>query len=158
MDEFDETRIRDSRLCRLYGYWLERHVGDRPPGRADLDPLEFPYAVGFVTLVDVEHDPLRFRFRLVASPVTQHLGYELTGRLLDEVPEPAMRRYLDESYRRLVAARRPLHECGERVLDGRVWRHESLLLPCCRPDGLVNMIISGRVTEDPQSLGGTGRS
>ena len=152
MREFDGTQIHDSRLRRLYDYWRERHVGDRPPGRAELDPLDFPYAVGFVTLIDVGHDPLRFRFRLVASPVTEHLGYELTGRYVDEVPEPAMRAYLDESYRRLVAERRPLHERGERVLDRRVWRHESMLLPCCGPDGAINMIISARVTETPQSL------
>ncbi|MEQ8817882.1 MAG: PAS domain-containing protein [Thalassobaculum sp.] len=154
MRELDGAGIRDSRLRRLYDYWRERHVGDRPPGRAELDPLDFPYAVGFVTLIDVAHDPLRFRFRLVASPVTEHLGYELTGRSVDEVPEPAMRAYLDESYRRLVAERRPLYESGERVLDHRIWRHESMLLPCCGPDGAINMIISARVTETPQSLAG----
>src|SRR3546814_7692417 len=54
--------------------------------------LDFRYAIGLVTLVDVERDPLRFRFRLAASPVTRHLGYELTGRYLDEVPERDMRR------------------------------------------------------------------
>lgn len=152
MRELADTEVRDSRLQRLYAYWRERHVGTRPPGRADLDPLDFPYAVGFVTLVDVEHEPLRFRFRLVASPVTRHLGYELTGKYLDEVPEPAMRGYLEESYRRVVAACGALHERGERVLDRRIWRHESMLLPCCDTDGSVNMIISARVTETPRSL------
>ncbi len=152
MRELAEAGIRDPRLQRLYAYWRERHVGTRPPSRADLDPLDFRYAVGFVTLVDVEHDPLRFRFRLVASPVTQHLGYELTGKYLDEVPEPAMRGYLEESYRRVVAERCALHERGERVLDRRIWRHESMLLPCCDATGSVNMIISARVTETPQSL------
>jgi len=152
MSEFDEAVIHDTRLRRLYAYWRQRHVDGRPPGRADLDPLDFPYAIGFVTLVDVEHDPLRFRFRLVATPVTEHLGYELTGRFVDEVPEPAMRDYLDVSYRQLVTACRPLHERGERVLDRRVWRHESLLLPCCGPDAAINMIISARITESPQPL------
>src|SRR3546814_7311855 len=91
--------------------------------------------MGLVTLVDVERDPLRFRFRLVASPVTRHLGYELTGRYLDEVPERDMRSYLDSAYRRLATERVCLHESGERILDRRIWRHESLLLPCCAADG-----------------------
>lgn len=151
MHRLDGAEILDARLSRLYAYWRDRHVGDRPPGRAEIDPLEFPYAVGYVTLVDVLHDPLRFRFRLVASPVTLHLGYELTGRFVDDVPEPAMRGYLDESYRRLVTDRVPLHERGERELGTRIWRHESILLPCCGPDGAINMIISARVTETPQS-------
>lgn len=159
MRDLAEADIRDSRLRRLYRYWLERHVDGRRPSRAALDPLDFRYAVGFVTLVDVAHAPLRFRFRLVATAVTEHLGYELTGRYVDEVPESAMRAYLLESYRRVVTERRPLHERGERVLDGRTWRHESMLLPCCGDDGGdddVAMIISARVTESPQSLADPG--
>lgn len=152
MIALQEPALRDQRLRRLYGYWRERHVGGRPPSRAELDPLDFPYAVGFVTLVDVEHEPLRFRFRLVASPVTQHLGYELTGKYLDEVPEQGMRSYLDSAYRRLVAECIPLHENGERVLDERIWRHESMLLPCCSPNGAVSLIISARVTQLPVAV------
>jgi len=152
MNALRQSELRDQRLRRLYGYWLDRHVDGRPPSRAELDPLDFPYAVGFVTLVDVEHEPLRFRFRLVASPVTQHLGYELTGRYLDEVPEDEMRGYLDSAYRRLANECIPLHENGERVLDQRIWRHESLLLPCCSPNGAVSLIISARVTQLPVAV------
>lgn len=152
MHDLQEADIHDDRLRRLFSYWLSRHVDGRPPSRANLDPLDFPYAVGFVTLVDVEHDPLRFRFRLVASPVTQHLGYELTGKYLSDIPEPQMRDYLMETYRRLIEHSSPQHERGERVLDRRVWQHESLLLPCCDEDGRLNMIISARVTRPPQVL------
>lgn len=152
MIALQESALRDQRLRRLYAYWCDRHVDGRPPSRAELDPLDFPYAVGFVTLIDVEHEPVRFRFRLVASPVTRHLGYELTGRYLDEVPEHDMRSYLDSAYRRLVADRAPLYENGERVLDQRIWRHESMLLPCCSPNGAVSLIISARVTQLPVAV------
>lgn len=84
--------------------------------------------------------------------MTRHLGYEMTGRYLDDVPETAMRNYLDESYRRVATGRKPLHERGERVLDRRIWRHESMLLPCCGDDGEVTMIISARITETPRAL------
>src|SRR3546814_9515784 len=100
MDALRDCELQDQRLRRLHAYWRQRHVDGRPPSRAELDPLDFRYAIGLVTLVDVERDPLRFRFRLVASPVTRHLGYELTGRYLDEVPERDMRSYLDSAYRR----------------------------------------------------------
>lgn len=152
MDLLRESELRDDRLRRLYAYWCRRHVDGRPPGRAELDPLDFPYAIGFVTLVDVELRPLRFRFRLVASPVTQHLGYEMTGKYLDDLPETEMRRYLDSAYSRVAADRTPLHENGARVLDRRIWRHESMLLPCCSPDGAVSLIISARVTQLPTAV------
>ena len=79
----------------------------------------------------------------------EKLGYELTGRYLDDVPERDMRAYLDSTYRRVAAEGLALHESGERVLDRRVWRHESMLLPCCAADGAVSLIISARVTQPP---------
>src|SRR3546814_9250845 len=100
-----DCELQDQRLRRLHAYGRQLLVDGRPPSRAELDPLDFRYAIGLVTLVDVERDPLRFRFRLVASPVTRHLGYELTGRYLDEVPERDMRSYLDSAYRRLATER-----------------------------------------------------
>jgi hypothetical protein len=112
--------------------------------------------IGFVTLIDVEPNPLRFRFRLVASTVTEHLGYELTGKYLDEVPEPGLRTYLDDAYRRLVRDRRPLYEGGDRTLDLRIWRHESVLLPCTDADGVVSMILSARVTQMPRRVASSG--
>ena len=154
MNDLQEAELRDLRLRRLYGYWQARHVADRPPGRARLDPLEFRYAIGLVSLIDVEPEPRRFRFRLVAGAVTEHLGYEMTGRYLDEIPEEGMRVYLDEAYRRVVGGRRALHENGERIIDRRIWRHESMLLPCCADDGSVNLIISARVTHRPTALDG----
>lgn len=152
MHDLTETDIRDSRLRRLYDYWLDCHIEGRPPSRADLDPLDFPYAIGFVTLIEVERDPLRFRFRLAAGPISRHLGYDLTGKYLEDVPEPAMQAYLRESYCRVVDGRVPLHDRGERVLDRRIWRHESMLLPCCDADGEVSMIISARIVETPKIL------
>ena len=155
MNDLQEADLRDLRLHRLYQYWLSRHISDRPPGRAHLDPLDFRYAIGLVSLIDVEQATRRFRFRLVAGAVTEHLGYEMTGRYLDEVPEEGMRAYLDEAYQRVVGRRQALHENGERVIDRRIWRHESMLLPCCADDGAVNLIISARVTHRPQALDAT---
>src|SRR3546814_3673730 len=105
MDALRDCELQDQRLRRLHAYWRKRHVDGRPPSRAALDPLDFRYAIGLVTLVDVERDPLRFRFRLVASPVNRPLGYELTGRSLDAVPERDMRSYLDSAYVRLATER-----------------------------------------------------
>ncbi len=39
---------------RLLAYWLEKR-GDRLfPAKAEIDPVEFPYILGYVTLVEVE--------------------------------------------------------------------------------------------------------
>ena len=59
--------LDDHRLRRLLAYWLEKR-GDRLfPAKAEIDPVEFPYILGYVTLVDVERDRRRYRFRLDGS-------------------------------------------------------------------------------------------
>jgi hypothetical protein len=50
---FEAPEARDPRLRRLHDYWREK-CGDRQfPDRADIDPVDFPYILGFVTMVDV---------------------------------------------------------------------------------------------------------
>lgn len=54
------------------------------PGRHDLDPLDIPKLLTHLWLSDVEHEPLRFRFRLVGSAIVKGVGRELTGTYFDE--------------------------------------------------------------------------
>jgi hypothetical protein len=50
---FEAPEARDPRLRRLYAYWQEK-CGDRLfPDRADIDPVDFPYILGLVTIVDI---------------------------------------------------------------------------------------------------------
>jgi len=50
---FEAAEAHDPRLRRLHDYWREK-CGDRQfPDRGDLDPVDFPYILGFVTMVDV---------------------------------------------------------------------------------------------------------
>ena len=44
--------IRDARLQRLHAYWTERKGDRRMPARRDIDPLDFPYLLGNIMLLD----------------------------------------------------------------------------------------------------------
>src|SRR5215467_3438721 len=88
--------IRDSRLQRLYQYWLEKKGQRRFPTRRDIDPVDFPYVLGHVILVDVLRDPLRFRVRVHVTEMVAKSCYDLTGKFLDEHPIPEDRRYVME--------------------------------------------------------------
>jgi hypothetical protein len=100
-------RIRHPNLLRLYDYWAERRRGRSFPSRQDIDPLEFKFARGNVTLIDVLYDPLRFRFRLVGSLMAQRMGFDFTGRMVDEVEDASYRDSIIKSYREIVENRRP---------------------------------------------------
>jgi PAS domain len=50
----------DPLLQRLYDYWDEKRRARAMPSRADIDPLEMAFILGYVSLVDVLYAPLRF--------------------------------------------------------------------------------------------------
>ena len=58
------------------------------PARADIDPLDLAFCLGWICLVDVTGDAARprFRFRLDGSRLTHLTGMDLTGRHADELP------------------------------------------------------------------------
>jgi hypothetical protein len=115
------------------------------PARRDLDPLDFPYALGYVMLVDVLREPLRFRVRLHGTEITRRVLYDLTGKLLDDIPDPEYRRYAIERCRALVDAAQPVRVEQDRELDGRVHRYEALWLPLSDDQVRVTMLMCGLV-------------
>lgn len=139
----------DADLKRLYRYWAERRGGRAFPARGDIDPVEFSYALGRVSLIEVLESPRRYYYRLVSTQLTDHLGYEMTGKFVDEIPEPEMRSFAERQYLRAVERRAPLYQSDEVVLDGRRWRHETLELPLSADGRNVNMLMIYRATSEP---------
>ena len=75
----------DWRIRRLYDYWRSVHPASGGlPGRQHIDPAAFPELLPWLWLVDVERQPLRFRYRLVGTEQVQAMDADLTGRYLDE--------------------------------------------------------------------------
>ena len=62
LDEIESPILR-----RFFRYYLEKRGSRLFPARADLDPVDFPYALGDITLVNVHRDPLNFSFRLAGG-------------------------------------------------------------------------------------------
>jgi hypothetical protein len=140
MDRFAE-RIRRPMLRRVYDYWHARKQGREFPSRADIDPLDLGFALGNLTLIDVMHDPLRFRYRLLGSVTAQRWNVDLTGKMVDEHPEPERRDFILNNYRNVVTNREPLIIQGSRLLDGRQWNFDSVIMPLAKPDGVIEMLL-----------------
>jgi len=69
-----------------YEYWSGRKGGRPFPSRRDFDPMvEIPRLARSMMLLDVSHDPLDFRYRLIGTSVREHLGGDLTGRRWSEI-------------------------------------------------------------------------
>ncbi|HYM04546.1 MAG TPA: PAS domain-containing protein [Stellaceae bacterium] len=144
-----EQATTDPVLKRLYAYWRQRRGAKRFPSRNEIDPLDFGFALGRVSLIEVLDGPRRFRYRLVATTLTEHLGYEMTGKYLDEIPESQMRTYTEALYAKALAVQAPYHTRDEIVLDDRRWKHEALVLPLSANDRTIDMLMIYRTTERP---------
>ena len=141
--------ITHPRLQRLYEYWLAKR-GDRAfPARADIDPIEMRFVIGNLILVDVvEGSPLGFRIRLHGTNLAQHVGYELTGKTLDEIPYPEFRDVARESFTRVVRSGQPLRAVRDRVMDEQVHRYETIILPLSGDGERVDMLLCGLIYDD----------
>ncbi|HVZ01022.1 MAG TPA: PAS domain-containing protein [Dongiaceae bacterium] len=135
-------QLESPTLRRFFEYYREK-AGTRPfPARRDLDPVDFPYALGDITLIDVAYDPLRFSFRLDGSRHVERFGFDLTGRTLDEFPYPEMRQAIYDNYRDVVEARAPRRYYRDLETSGRWFRYETLILPLSDDGERINMLIS----------------
>lgn len=138
--QFDSSEFGEG-ARRLYDYWSQRRGNRHWPARSDIAPADFAFALGRVSLVECIGLPPRFRYRVVSTGLTEQLGYEMTGRFTDEIPEPNVRDYVERLYAGAVAHGEPQHETGTLLLDGRQWVYETLILPLSADDRGIDMLL-----------------
>jgi hypothetical protein len=134
-------QIRRPMLRRLHAYWDERRGAREFPGRPDIDPIDMHFALGHISLIDVLHEPLRFRYRLHGSIVAAWVGMDMTGKFVDEIPERERRGFSEDDFRAVVAARQPLARRGGENRDEGHWNFDSIILPLGLADGEINMLL-----------------
>ncbi|MCM0019214.1 MAG: ubiquinol-cytochrome-c reductase complex assembly factor 3 [Tagaea sp.] len=119
-------------LRRLHAHWLTLvgESGDLPSPRA-LDPVAVAWALGAISLVDVAGESPHCCFHYVVDGGWQvdRYGFDMTGKSLDEFPEPETKALILASYREAVATRAPIARKRDLLLDGRHRRYEAVLLP-----------------------------
>ena len=86
---------------------------------------------------------LRFRIRLHGTNLSERAGYDLTGKIVDELPkeQTQLRALLEEAYTRVVSAGDVLHALRDRMVDHRHLCHESLIMPLSDDGNRVDRLI-----------------
>lgn len=134
-------------LARLLAYWQAIGVDKRWPSRDDLDPADIPSLLGNVHLVDVQHDPLRFRYRLTGTNITWRLGLDGRGKGPEEIPDPMIRHRAIETFSRVALSGRPRASQFDRAIDGVMVRCDCLTLPLSSDQHRVDMLLIGQFHE-----------
>lgn len=92
----------------LYALWLESGPPGRIPRKADISPTLYPpHLLPNMVIVDVERDPLRFRYRLSGTRVDLIHNRNLTGLYVDGQSPPSFVQHLTEDFTELARSGRP---------------------------------------------------
>ncbi len=136
------AEIPSDTLRRMYDYWRSKCRSERLPARSDIDPLDFPWALGLVCLLDVGRYPLTFRYRLDGTTIAERYGVDLTGRTTDEVKPEFHAALLRQHFTEVAESGRPtLYRISLRY-GGHVRTYMRLALPLASDGKTVDMIIT----------------
>jgi hypothetical protein len=141
--------IKHPRLQQLYDYWSTKRGARKMPSRADIDPLDMTFIMGNVILVDViAGTPLGFRIRLHGTNLVERVHYELTGKMLDDLPQVQFRDLTRKNFTKVAKTAEPLRALNDRVLDDQLARYETVILPLSGDDTRVDMLLCGMIYDD----------
>jgi hypothetical protein len=136
--------ITHPKLRQLYEYWDGKRAGRDMPSRADLDPVEMRFVIGNVIMVDgIEGTPPGFRIRLHGTNLSEQVRFDLTGKMLDEMPLAEFRELTRHSFAHVATTKQPLHAHRDRILDNRRRFYETIILPLSSDGEKVDRILCG---------------
>jgi hypothetical protein len=120
--------------------------------RTDFDPLEFWFAVGYVSLIDVrlEAGRRRYFFRLDGTRQVDLFGVDFTGKFLDQVYDAASLPLAEASYGAAVEQGEPQYYVRQVEFHERPIQYEIVILPLSRTGAAVDMLMTV-VTRDAES-------
>ncbi|WP_193366750.1 PAS domain-containing protein [Pelagibius marinus] len=138
VDELNSPRLRET-----FAIWQEKCGGpDRLPDADDFDILDYRPAVGNLNLVAVERDPLDFVFRVHSANGATYVGRDLTGRSIEDYPNPEYRGFVREVFTRATLSKQPVVLIEELLTaDSRRMSWEGVVMPLQDGDGEISRLI-----------------
>lgn len=131
-------------LIELGQYWLAKRNKRGMPERQNISPADIPRILPYLALVDVFHDPVKFRYRLIGTRITATANRDATGEWLDEKLYGGNMENMLWAFRKCVADRRPVAVREKVQFVDKDWvQVEVLLLPLGKTDERVDMVMLG---------------
>lgn len=149
----DPGQLKDVRLRLLLSRWTAEAAPGRIPSKDFVDPARLGELMGWLFLYRVERDPLRFLYLLCGPKVVRRVGIDMTGKYVDEHPDPAVRGGILANLTAVATTGRPHRRRSIRqVLDHAV-TVEALVLPLAGPDRIIDHLLGLQILDTP---GGSG--
>jgi len=141
ISEFTEKEIPWAGGKALFSWWNAARGERKFPSRQDFSPVTMAPFLPTVVLHDVGGDARTYKFRLVGTSVADVLGFDPTGKLLDEIPATANMR---ERYNWVLEHKKP-YMCTDlptRWAEKDYKSYSTLVLPLGPSDEEVTKLIA----------------
>lgn len=136
--------LRNPAVTGMLGYWRGKRGERSMPSPDDIDPVEFARYLPNLQLIQVDHDPLDFSYRLLGECVAEAFGGNRKGfrvRDLDSL-RPGFGSMVFELFSAIVAQRRPFGVAGVTPsLEGKDVQFESVHMPLSFDGERVDRIL-----------------
>ncbi len=136
-------QLTEAVLLQIYDYWDSLRGGRGMPARKDMDPTQMPRHLPNLMLVDVLHQPRRYRYRLVGSCIVEASAENRTGQFFDDVDFFQDNPGVMEQYDSVVDDGTP-HLTLEPFLNhsnNMTYEAKRLLLPLSADGATVDMLL-----------------
>jgi hypothetical protein len=131
-------------LQQLYADWERWRGADKFPSGEHLDPLQLRYMLGNLSVFEVQYNPLRFFVRIHATARAERMGFDLTGKSLDDLPEREYRELIRGHLIEVLKRRGPFSTQVEpAALSKAFGRVEVLILPFARDGQTIDLLLAG---------------
>lgn len=132
-------------IVRARDVW-QAAAGNRsfPPAGA-LGPGDLKAVLPDVHIYQVSPEPPRYRVRLIGTRMTEHIGRNLAGKPVDDIPIENLRRVISGILGVVETARTWLHLMAPRAIalpNGDHKALESIWLPCADDGETIDRIIA----------------
>jgi hypothetical protein len=146
----DGSELKDIRLRRMLSHWLAVKMHGQLPSKDIVDPDKLGDLMGWLFLYRVERHPLRFLYLLCGPKVVLRIGIDMTGKYVDEHPDPQIREAIIANLTAVATTGKPYRRTApRRILDHEVTT-EALVLPLSGPGGTIDHLLGLQVVGIPE--------
>jgi hypothetical protein len=146
----DGSQLKDGRLRLLLAHWSAAVRHGRLPSKEIVDPAKLGELMDWLFLYRIERNPTRFLYLQCGPRMIRRLGIDMTGKYLDEHPDPQIRDAILANFTAVVTTRTPHYRAAPRRVLGHEVITEALVLPLGGAYGEVDHLLALQVVGIPE--------
>lgn len=137
-----QASLRSDANRAVLDYWCSLRGQDSLPRKSDFEPSAITRYLPHLILMDVQHEPLDFRYRLIGGFARHRLQQDMTGKWFREIPHKAAPSRIHSAFAKVVYSGRPrstrVPYVGPLADFSEV---EDLVLPLVNGEGAVDFLL-----------------